>query len=342
MAAEQEGARQENVLEDPEVEFGYLWGGSDHRVDFAISQSFDFPTVYLHRRKAVRQEVANASLRYRMALREVLLQSAQLCVEWETYDSLIALTNRQYAMEKERMEALTTLYDEGAATIIEHHRAARELQRKQQELNRLQSERHAVLAELETLAGQPIDQLDIEETMLLNLGEQDYQMPMEKQYAQGEVARAESELKAVKSQWWPGLTLGYYSEKEPDLTFRGMKIGLTLPAWNNRHRMRQAKSALAAARYDAVDRMAQLEQRIATLRLEAETYRQQANDTRRLLDEQDLPSLLEKQLQEGVVTRPTYLEGRIECLEDEKEWLNQQREALLKQVELESISFQPE
>lgn len=342
--AEEEGARQEAVPDDPTVEFGYLWGGDDHRVDFAVSQAFDFPTVYLHRRKAVQQEVANAGLRYRMALREVLLQAVQLCVEWETYDSLIVLTQRKCEYCEERMSALTTLYDEGAVNLIEHHRASRDVQRNRQELSRLQTERQAVIAELETIAGASVKELLVHpgDGGIQPGGMLPVQPSMEQQYAAGEVARAEAELKTVRSQWWPGLTLGYYSEKEPEQTFRGMKLGLSLPAWNNRHRTRQAKASLAAARYDAIDREAQLTQRIASLQMEWETYSLQANDTRRLLDEQDMASLLGTQLQEGVITRPTYLEGLMECMEDEKEWLQMRRLAQLKQAELESISFQPE
>lgn len=41
-----------NKLEDPMVEYGHLWGrNSEIKMDFSVTQEFDFPTVYFNRHK---------------------------------------------------------------------------------------------------------------------------------------------------------------------------------------------------------------------------------------------------------------------------------------------------
>ena len=60
------GNRTGIYLSNPEVEFNYLWGNPKvmgKRTDFAVSQSFDFPTAYGHRRNIADLQSANAEIR---------------------------------------------------------------------------------------------------------------------------------------------------------------------------------------------------------------------------------------------------------------------------------------
>lgn len=47
-------SRKDIHLDNPEVEFGYLWGSpteTGKRLDLNVSQSFDFPTTYYYKKK---------------------------------------------------------------------------------------------------------------------------------------------------------------------------------------------------------------------------------------------------------------------------------------------------
>ncbi|MGI6134811.1 MAG: transporter, partial [Petrimonas mucosa] len=62
------GNRTGITLPDPEAEFNYLWGNPSligNRTDFSVTQSFDFPTAYHHRREIAGMQNRNAELRYK-------------------------------------------------------------------------------------------------------------------------------------------------------------------------------------------------------------------------------------------------------------------------------------
>ena len=71
-------------LANPEVELGYLWGEPSsigNRVDYSVTQSIDFPSVYAHKSNIAKQEEANADLYYRTERATVLLEARENLVE---------------------------------------------------------------------------------------------------------------------------------------------------------------------------------------------------------------------------------------------------------------------
>ena len=76
--------KSSNNLADPSVSFAHLWGADDknHTAgEFVISQSFEFPTLYICRNK-LNQSKANALDAEANAYRQqVLLQAQELCLD---------------------------------------------------------------------------------------------------------------------------------------------------------------------------------------------------------------------------------------------------------------------
>ena len=73
-------ARTGNSPSNPEVEYAYLWGTPDalgERVDFAVTQSFDFPTAYSSRSKLSKIKRSQASLRLEATEQEVIVNTRQ-------------------------------------------------------------------------------------------------------------------------------------------------------------------------------------------------------------------------------------------------------------------------
>src|SRR5574344_556345 len=71
-------------ISNPEVEFNYLWGNPaaiGRRTDLAVTQSFDFPTAYGHRRNIGDLQSRNADLAYKAERTRLLLQAKQTCID---------------------------------------------------------------------------------------------------------------------------------------------------------------------------------------------------------------------------------------------------------------------
>lgn len=348
--AQQEEARQESVLADPEVSFAYLWGDPHsigQRWDLSVSQPFDFPTTYLHRKAVKRLAIQSASLRYEVACREVLLQGQQLCVELTYNDTLLSLIAHQQSLLSRLVDAERLRLEEGAATVLAYNQAEQEWMQSRNEMHELQSQCEAQRLELLALAG--VEELPISQLTLADLP----QLPAISQfedwwsgvvetsplmrYVHNEVARSQEQVRLSKDGWLPGFSVGYMSENTKAESFRGLTMSISLPVWNNRHKVKSSQLRNEAAQLDAQSQKMQFLARLKGLYVKATEYQRQASDLRQMIERQQTQALLDRQFGEGVINLCDYLSGTIEQLELQKSLLSAERELQLLWTELHSV-----
>lgn len=347
--ASREAALQSLSLDDPEVEFAYFWGDpaeAGHRVDLGISQSLDFPTVYLHRRRTSRQACLNAEWQYRAERQDVLLQAEQLCIEWVYYNAMLRLVGQQTAWA----DTLVTLADrrmaEGEMTVLDFNRLSVSRQLGHNDLDRLRGERDAVRLELEALNGG--QSIQLEDTAYRQLppmpattfdewfSDVSARSPM-LQYVTGEVERARQELRTARSGWWPKLSVGYASEKEREESMRGVRVGVSVPVWSNRRRVRQARAELAAAEAEALDRKSAFMSRLQGLYLRAQRTQESIVRMTQWSDADRTLRLLGRAYEAGRMTRHEYLEELTAYYDVRRQLLSAQRDYLLLLAELQAV-----
>lgn len=89
----------QNTLEDPNFEFEHLWGADnakDRKYDISVSQSFDFPSLYVQRNKIgnlkrTLYDGQQAVLRTQILCRKGTVFAGdlfELCIRWETRGKL--------------------------------------------------------------------------------------------------------------------------------------------------------------------------------------------------------------------------------------------------------------
>lgn len=350
--SKQEEARAETTLSDPELSFNYLLGDPSEigkRWDLGISQSFDFPTTYKHRNELKNLAINNAILQFETARKEVLLQAHQLCIEIAFSDTLLRLVKQQTELSYQCLEAQNTLLQEGATTILVYNIAQRQYLECKAKLVQLESERDAQVAQLQAMVNGtslPWQQLDYTSLPLeQGLSQPSFQLWWEQVashspqmlYVDAEVARAEKTTRLERDGWLPGLTIGYMSENTKGDTWRGLSLGLRLPAWNNRHRVSAASNAEAAIQMNAIDQKQSFMAKFQGLFNRAQSQQQTITDLRQLHDAQGTIQLLNESFEAGNITRAEYIAGYIEHLELHKSLLSAEREARLLWAELHSI-----
>lgn len=342
--------RQANVLEDPEVEFAYFFGDPSsvgNRWDLGVSQSFDFPTTYLHRRRASRQAGVNVRWQYRAERQDILLQAHQLCIEWVYYNGTIALSGRQLGMAGRLEKAAATRLEAGDITILDYNKARMELQTRRNDHERLLMEREAVVQELCALNGDlPLSLNDTAYAFLSQPLPADFESWWEEvaarspmlRYAEGEAERARQEVRVAKSGWWPKLSVGYASENGEEESLYGVVLGVSLPAWNNRYKVRQARAAETAARQEALDRRLVFMTRLRGLHRKAQTQYRAAKELADLLQSQDTGRLLAKAYEEGALTEQEYLAEWMEYMDLQRQLLSDERDYQLSLSELSAVN----
>lgn len=355
MEADEAAAHAENRLEDPSVSFRYMWGSGDSEdeKDLIVSQSFDFPTAYLHRSQIKRREIQNAQLQYRAACHDVLLQATQLAVELCYNDTLLHLVRQQDAMSEDFLNAESTRLKEGHTSVHRYNESQRLNLIHHQRIRTLEAERQALLTEFKTVCGfdyHPVvivGNIDHFKQELLFPKEPNFEQwwqevaasSPEMQLVDNAVNLAELNVKSAKDGWLPQFTVGYEQELTHSDKLRGVSVGLSLPLWSNGGKVKAARRALEAAQLDAQDQRLSFYTRLHSLYLKAYGEMSSATEYRSLLYQQQNGDLLRRTFEEGLITRPDYLEGMIGILEIQRDLLKQEKNAALLWLELNSVRY---
>lgn len=317
MEAQKLSNRTGIYLDNPEVEFHYLWGdpsGIGNRTDISVSQSFDFPTAYAHRGKIANLQNNNAELAYKAERINVLLSAKQTCIELVYYNALA----REYTGRLQNAEQIAasykTMLDKGETNILEYNKAQLNLTAVQTEAAQIETERKALLSELKRLNGGEDIAFpnDTYSPNALPANFDDWYATAETQspvlqYVSGQIAVSQQQVKLNRALGLPKLSAGYMSEKLVGEHFQGVTVGVSVPLWENKNRMKEAKAQVRAAESALEDSKVQFYNRLQNLHLKASALQQNAQQLRRSLTTHSNEPLLKKALDAGEISLLTYL-----------------------------------
>lgn len=254
--AQKIGNRTGLAPENPEVELGYLPGiHGGARKDIGISQSFDFPTLYSRRGKLADAQNLSADWQLRSQRMELLLTAEQYCIELVYNNALAALYSRQVDNARDIAEAYNRKLSLGEATRIECNKAALNLTNLENDLKSVNLEINRLKSELKLLnGGQSVEIADTAYSSVMPLpvdfdgwvSEAEAANP-DFGYLRQEVEVAKRGVGVSKAMGLPKLSVGYAGEFTPDEGYQGVKIGVSIPLWENRNRVKHARAEVAAA-----------------------------------------------------------------------------------------------
>jgi outer membrane protein TolC len=248
--AEKLGFRAENNLDNPEVEWEKSFSSEEGKpYEVLVSQSFDFPSAYLYKKQIKNQKIANLSNQFAQVRQEVLLQSKLLCLE------LIYRNKQKKELETrvENAQKLSVFFEKrlqtGDANILELNKIKMLLLNTTNQLKFIQNKILRLQKDLQTQNGGSQLDLHLENYPIINV-EKDTRQILDKALqsdpylnqlrSKEEIASTETSL--VKSNSLPSLSIGYrYLNSNLIKEAHGMKLGLSIPLWENKHKVKQAK-----------------------------------------------------------------------------------------------------
>lgn len=317
MEARKIGNRTNIFLHDPEVEFNYLWGypsAIGNRTDVVVSQSFDFPTAYGHRRNIADLKNVNAELAYKSERINLLLSAKQACVELVYYNGLIAVFSQRLENAQKIAETYKIRLDKGDANILEYNKARLNLASMQAELASMQAEQVALQAELRRLNnGKDIELPDDKfYADVLPADFDEWYSDMESvnsllQYVKGEVEIGKEQVKLSRALALPKFAAGYMSEKVVGEHFQGVTLGVSIPLWENRNKQKYAEAQVEASQLILEDSKVQFYNRLRSLYLKASVMQQNMEQYRSEIDAARNDHFLQKALDSGEISLLNYL-----------------------------------
>ncbi len=327
--------KSENNLPDPEVEVEYQWGRHEvgDKFDVNVTQGFDWPGAYMARGKA--NKIASEAMSY-------LNRSNYIDKRLEIKQNLIDIVNVKKNMKvvKERLDLMdqmiekyTTGMNRGELTILDLRKLKIEKIRLNETMSALESEFTLLESTLEAQNGgkecgdiiaaidnYPDDTILPAEEYEKIIEENDPAVKYSSLMMQSQAQR----VKAERLMQLPGFTLGYHHSWEDGDVFNGLIVGVTLPVFSTRNKVRAAKALRRSLEYDEMTVAIQKRATLKSNREKALALYRQMTSYESVLKNDNSIDLLKKSLEGGQISLLDYLSEMDYYLQAERDYLDVQ------------------
>lgn len=274
-AAEKTSYRTGLTPRDPEVQMGYLWGSPSpigDRKDISIRQELDFPSVYARRNRLANQQGEVAQWQYRHERMQLLLKAKQACIRLVYCNALANLYGQQADRARQMADAYERMLNQGSANQLELDKARLNRTTAEGRLAAVLLEQQQLSAELQAMnGGQAVllrDTAFVATALPVNvddyLAEAELHTPALQLLRQQKVV-ADNNTSVVRASSLPKWSVGYMGEFVTGNTFQGVTIGLSIPLWENKNRVRQACQQAEAKAQQTDDARLQYRTRLRSL-----------------------------------------------------------------------------
>lgn len=248
--------------ENPKVQYDYMIGSpasAGNQTNFDVSQAFDFPTAYASKKKMSNELIAKSELELIAIRQNILLEAKVNCLH------LIYLNKRQAEL-KRRVNAMSQLYKNyqsklknGEATILDVNKSQLLLLNLNTELKLNESNIKQYNSKLTELnGGNPLSLTDTTYTISSDLPEftkmdsliEANDMLLKVYGKEKDVSMAR--VKVMKGMSLPKIETGYHSQFILGQKYQGAHLGLSIPLWENKNRIKAEKANVLVADYQIV------------------------------------------------------------------------------------------
>ena len=312
------------TLADPEVGYKHMWEGADETgklTEFTVSQRIDLATVTGQRKRVARRQNRVIDEEYRMARMDILLDAQLTLVDLAYYNALAAELDRRLGHARRVVEAERVRFDNGDTDALSYNNVLLSLSALEAEEARIEMERSVLIARLTALNGgvslDNLESLDAIENIesLDNLDFSSWYAEAEAHLPQLAGARQLSEVRSgelalAKASHLPSLSATYINERHTVGTrSQGVAVGVSIPLWANKNSVRTARTALEAAEANQADVALRLRSAYEQEYVRVKGLQQTAMRYRRALDEANNSALLQRAMDEGLISVLEYLQG---------------------------------
>lgn len=305
-------------LDDPEINFGYLWGNprqQGKRTNFGISQSFDFPTLYFQRKKQAQTKQQSAIWEYRAGRMQVLLEAQQLCVQLTYQKATLKILHQREKEALRLVKAYEKSYETGESNIIDRNKARLYAKKLQQQTAQMQAEYAQNIEKLEGLNGgksltftnQSFDLPTLPRRFENWFQEAELQNPA-LQYLAHQLKRDQRAVKVRHAEGLPKFNVGYAQELVNGEGFKGITFGISIPLFKNKNKVKTAKARVETSQFLLEDAKQRFYNELRGAYKAALCLQKEAIDYRNSVLKDNSLLLLKKALQVGELSLINYLQ----------------------------------
>lgn len=307
-------------LNDPEVEVGFLWDALDEEADrhtLSVSQELDLSVISGRAKKGANALSEVQSAEYLVEMQNLRNELSQLLDELVFFQRMLSYKKQMLKHLEQVCQWSEKSFKMGETSKLEHNKVRLAFLDMKMSYAKDSLERVALENRLVSLnGGVPLS---------VDMSSVDYDsraLPMEFDswfesvvdsipaltLLKEKEASSEAQLRLATASWWPKVTVGYQSDLCVDEKLRGFNVGMNVPLWANKGRVKSARLNSSAAKEE---RTATCQQMKIDLRSAYELSRVMKSiyDEMMLVnaDVQDSEEMLQKALKVGELSMYDYL-----------------------------------
>ncbi len=315
--AEKMGNKTSIQLQNPEVEFHYLWGDPSaigNRKDFSVQQSFDFPSAYAYRNQIADMKNEQVELEYKKQKMDIFLQVRLICAELTYQNALREEYQKRQENASEIAKSVETKLNAGEGNILDQNKAKITLLNTEAELRHIEIQRQTLLQQLATLnGGKAVDfkNTTFQAVPIANDFEQWAAQAAANNpvlaWLEQEIAISDKNTQLQKAQSLPKLNAGYMSEKVVGEHFQGISVGISIPLFENKNTIKYTRLKSDAAQHRETDEKLRFYSEMQILHTKTVAMQQNIAKFREQLSLQSDLELLQKALDKGAISLTEYL-----------------------------------
>lgn len=303
--------------ENPRIEYDRLPGspeGAGTQQDFSVTQEFDFPTSYEKRRVVSDEQITQAELQVSVFRQQLLLDAKLAGIEYIYRTKLQKELVKRLQNANTLLEAINKQTEQGESNILDLNKI-KLLQleiKNQSDLN--ETSLRTLQHQLDELnGGIPLDLSQIEYPALSDLPGFEFldslieaNDPQVKAVEQlRDVNKEQVEL--TRSMTLPKLEGGYHQQSILGQKYQGFHLGLTIPLWENKNRVKTERARLVHSEYQITEHRTEHHYRNKQLYEQYLHWLKTFNAYQTVLTSANNEALLNKAFQAGQLSLIEYL-----------------------------------
>lgn len=309
-------ARIGNTLPDPTVSYERMYGNSQElgkTGELTVAQSFDFPTVYGYKNKISRFRSELYDWQQADLRQQVLLKAKEICLDIIMLNRQKTILDTRYVQAQQLSALYASRLKNGESTVLEANKIDLEMMNVKTEARLNEAALSTRMRELTALNGnQPVEFNETEFPATAALA--DFVLLQNESLAASPLLNSlRSEQQATckqiglnRAEWLPKLSAGYRYNTGPGEQFHGFLVGVSIPLYENRHKVGQAKAQALYSELKTASMTLQAETELNALYTEARALKVSVDEYEKLLKNNNNLELLMKALQAGQISMIEY------------------------------------
>ncbi len=325
------------------VNYGYFPDNTtvvDKKQTFNVTQSFYTPGVYKKMKSLATTQGDIAKLSYESKRKEVLYQAQKLMINLIYSKKIKKRWQKRVSFAQKRLKAVQKALDAGNANAMELNKAKFHLLRMKKGLNEQNIQHQRFIEQLTKLNGGKPLHFESGDYPVFKMIRQDSLFREKKaslpsvEIASQRKEQSKSMIELQRSMNLPELKLGYGSETVGNSSFRGMLVGVSIPLWSNKNKVKAARAQSAYAEANYQSRLLDLKSKTARQYKTCRSLKESLQDYKSTIQDSDNIQILQKSLKLGRISVVDYYREIQYYYDIYNEYLKVEREYYLALAEM--------